>query len=181
MQDSKFTFAAPPVPPTNGNKPTAQVERPSAQSFYNFKNFMKTSAPPPTSNNPRRWSDDSESEDGEADMDLQDSDNFISFDTGPASYPAAAGVEVSQRVVEKQPSIITVDPFSLKIPTPGWIDKDRRYSSNILNFLQQEVEDFCRFMEPTKSEIALRKLTVARLGRVVENVFKSYSVYHARC
>jgi hypothetical protein len=169
MNDSKFTFSA-PAPSVNVNK----LERPTAQSFYNFKHFMKAAAPTPLS----------DSEDGEMDMDLDESDNFISFDMGQDTAPATIGQNASGSKIDyyqdsrqnTQPAIINVDPLLLEIPTPGWIDKDRRYSSNILNFLQQETEDFCRFMEPTEAEISLRKITVERLKRVTDTVFKSYKV-----
>ncbi|KAJ3409408.1 hypothetical protein HDV05_004449 [Chytridiales sp. JEL 0842] len=71
-----------------------------------------------------------------------------------------------------------VDPLDalLDLPQPVWVDDPRRYSRDLTTMFCQEVDDFVKYISPTKSEHAMRLLTVERLRKVVNKMWANAEV-----
>ncbi|KAI9334871.1 hypothetical protein BDR26DRAFT_866285 [Obelidium mucronatum] len=71
------------------------------------------------------------------------------------------------------------DPLDLvyDLPSPVWADSERRYSSNLTEMFNQEVQDYVQYVSPTPSEHSLRHLTIERLRFVVSRLWPSATLY----
>jgi non-canonical poly(A) RNA polymerase PAPD5/7 len=59
----------------------------------------------------------------------------------------------------------------IDIPVPPWIPHDKNYSSDLLEMLHEEMDDYIAFISPTKAEHEMRLVTVKRIENVVKSIW----------
>jgi DNA polymerase sigma len=87
-------------------------------------------------------------------------EDFIAFDFNPHAEPKTDNQE--------NDSVDLLTP----LPIPPWVPPNHRYSlKSPLKLLDDEIEDYLKFMEPSEEEHGLRLLTIARLRCVLQKEF----------
>ncbi|RKO93465.1 hypothetical protein BDK51DRAFT_29812, partial [Blyttiomyces helicus] len=63
------------------------------------------------------------------------------------------------------------------LPLPPWVPEGRVYSSDLVEMLEQEVQDYVEFMNPTDAEHEMRLLTVNRLTKLINELWPRARVH----
>lgn len=93
-------------------------------------------------------------------------EDFIPFDSSSEGEQEPI-IDVNTAALGDIRSVDILTP----IPTPPWVPYKPKYSSNLTEFLTEEIMDFIEYIKPTKEEHYIRLLTLKRLEQVVECVF----------
>ena len=107
-------------------------------------------------------------------------DDFIPFDFGDEFFeeeetakttennrPAA---EPSDQPPKREKEFLNEDLLQ-DIPLPPWVPDNKRYASDLLDMLHEEIDDYVQFISPTDAEHRLRQITVQRLEAVAQSIW----------
>lgn len=92
-------------------------------------------------------------------------DDFIKFDIDEDFFQS------SEEEKEVQSKELQSKELLIDIPVPPWIPHDKTYSSDLLEMLHQEMDDYIEFIKPTDAEHKMRFLTVQRIEKVVHSIW----------
>lgn len=71
---------------------------------------------------------------------------------------------------QSQQNIKSAD-LLMSLPIPPWVDRRRRYSKDLSKMLEEEIDDYVKYLQPTPAEHAMRQLTVERIARLVTSIW----------
>ncbi|KAI8896706.1 hypothetical protein BC833DRAFT_596525 [Globomyces pollinis-pini] len=108
---------------------------------------------------------------------MEEQDDFICFDF--------MGEEESGTIVQKDSpkkntgrklnDLASIDPLT-PLPIPPWVDTKKIYSANFVTFLDEEIMEYYKYVQPTEAEHQMRLLTISRLNTVVLGIWENCTV-----
>ena len=112
--------------------------------------------------------------------------DFIPFDfeddyfASPSEEPSTLVPVNESKKGSKSPKLERDSVISrqllLPLPLSPWHSKKRAYSKDLLEMLHQEIEDYTRYISPSKSEHDMRRLAVERIKRCVNHLWPEAKV-----
>ncbi|KAJ2995755.1 hypothetical protein HDV02_000499 [Globomyces sp. JEL0801] len=109
---------------------------------------------------------------------MEEQDDFICFDF--------MGEEESGTIVQKDSpkkntgrklnDLASIDPLT-PLPIPPWVDTKKIYSANFVTFLDEEIMEYYKYVQPTEAEHQMRLLTISRLNTVVLGIWENCTVH----
>ena len=98
-------------------------------------------------------------------MSVENQQDFIPFDFGSES-------DTSEKIdVPSSPERVNSIDVLTPLPIPPWVPDHPNYSSDLLELLNQEIDDYLDFVTPTDKEHTLRLIALKRLEEVLLSTF----------